>query len=100
LKWHKKESKIRFLSSLIPAFSPRRRRNVRRLTGIPAAEFAGQPSTKLKMRVCGSFSSGEKVRLRADVLPTNQFSFLAFLCIRLFPLRHAKFEIANRQAKN
>jgi hypothetical protein len=39
-------------------------------------------------------------RLRAGVLPTNQFSFFAFLCIRLFPPSHAKFGIANRQAKN
>jgi hypothetical protein len=43
---------------------------------------------------------GEKVRLRAGVLPTNQFSFLDFLCIRPFPPSRAKFEIANRQANN
>ena len=54
------KARFRFTVASKRSEDGRRRRIVRRLTGIPAAEFAGQPSTKLKMRGCCSFSWGRR----------------------------------------
>src|ERR1700690_1734222 len=71
--------------SLIPAFSPRRRRIFRPLVGIRTTGFAGRLCTKPNVRWL-FLLPGEKVRMRADKTPavtpmpdfqaTGQFSRL------------------------
>jgi hypothetical protein len=55
--------------SLIPAFSPRRRRMLRRPDQIPATELVEPSPAKAKMDQACSFSSGEKAGMRAGVSP-------------------------------
>jgi hypothetical protein len=52
--------------SLIPAFSPGRRRIVCRVFEKPAAGLAGWSADKMETRKTCSFSPGEKVRMRAS----------------------------------
>jgi hypothetical protein len=54
-------------TSLIPAFSPRRRRIVRRLLEKPATELAGPSSDNTEQTKAVPSPRGEKVRMRADV---------------------------------
>jgi hypothetical protein len=56
-----------FLTSLIPAFSPRRRRSVSASLNIRATGLAGQSSAKPEISAGRSFSLGEKARMRAVV---------------------------------
>ena len=62
--------KMNFTTSLIPAFSPRRRRMFRRVFEKSATVFAGQTANKTETCKSRSFSPGEKVRMRASV-PAN-----------------------------
>ncbi len=59
--------KMGFTFSLIPAFSPRRRRNARRLLENSCAGICRTINRKIKDARSDSFSPGEKVRMRASV---------------------------------
>jgi hypothetical protein len=61
---------MNFTTSLIPAFSPRRRRIVRRLFEKSTTGFAGSLFVNQAKGNGCSFSPGEKVRMRASV-PAN-----------------------------
>ena len=65
---------IGFTSSLIPAFSPRRRRNARRLFEKPATGLAGQSSEKLRTCQGISFSLGGEGQDEGE--RQNKFSFV------------------------
>ena len=76
-----------FTSSLIPAFSPRRRRNVRRLFEKSATGLAGR-STAKSGRPNGGSSPGGEARMRAGV-NTNFHSALSSFVHPKLPLAGA-----------
>ena len=63
---------IVILTALTPALSPRRGRIIRRLRQIQTTEIAAQPWQPETAR-CFPLSPGERVRVRASVLPDHNF---------------------------